>query len=273
MKLQKIFSIILICFITFQFNQAHADSEAPPRDYAIISADKNYIFVMLVPEEEIMQAWEYIGEEPTFYSTYIFETEISIEQFQNAEQKLFSLRTKYPCSGLYKNDGSNIPIWTVEWYAYYVYLFPDSEHLIRHGPWNRSESDENGGRSFNGLAYAFYKNGVEVAKYSVKDIVKDTNAISFSVSHYMWEKDFYINKSTGILYVETLDNQKYSYDVREMAKSVSNSKTVCIPNYKFSPYPIYVEYLPIFVALIAMLGVIFFYLQRIRKQRRMSQND
>jgi len=219
-------AIILLLSVTL----AKADREAAPFDYAIITEDKKFIFIMLVPDEEIRQAWDILGEEPSFYETRVFDSEISFDQWNDSLRKHFSLRKKYPCSGLYKNDGSITPLWTVSWYGD-VYLLPDGEHLIRKGPWNKKESRS----TFAGLAVAFYKNGFEVAKYSVDDLVKDTSAIQFSVSHYQWEDEERFDRETGLLFIRTLDHQKYTFDIRRMAESVQERNVECQPNYRFVP--------------------------------------
>lgn len=270
MKQYKFVLLTLIFSVVFQGNQVHADSEARPIDYAVITDDKAYIFVMLIPDEEIMRAWDYFGEEPTFYDTYVFTTEISkisVKQFLDAKQEPFSLRTKYPCSGLYKNDGSITPLWTVDWYAPIVYVYPDAEHLIRWDSIKRTEFDENDELNYESLAYAFYKNGIEVEKHFVQDVVKDTNAIHHSVSHYQWSKDIFVDKTTGLFHLETLDGQQYTYDIREMAKSITDKETSCSPNYKFSPYSRYIKPASIIVGSTVILGLLIFSFQTIRKRR------
>ncbi|MEW6083627.1 MAG: hypothetical protein AB1607_03430 [Chloroflexota bacterium] len=267
MNIKKLLFSVTLIIITMALlpSQANADSAVPPFDFAIFTADKKYIFVMLVPPEETTRTGELSPNGPPYYPTVIYDSD---EPWINGtEQADDSLRIKYPCSGLYKNNGSNRPIWTVDWYSYSVYLFPDGEHLIRLGPWNSIEF-ENGEPSFNGLAFAFYKNGVEVAQYKVKDVVKDTNAISFSVSHYMWLKDQHIDKSNGLLYVETRDNQKYTYDVREMARSIKGHETSCKPNHKYVPENTSNSQYTVTGAAFAVIlatGVIFW----LRKRRRL----
>jgi hypothetical protein len=108
---------------------------------------------------------------------------------------------------------------------------------------------------------------VEVAQYKVKDVVKDTSAISFTVSHYFWSKDYHIDKSSGLLYVETLDNQKYTYDVREMAASIYGRETSCKPNSKYVPK--IREYFPVSITgviLAAILGMTIILWSRKKKQ-------
>jgi hypothetical protein len=121
--------------------QVRADSQAPPFDYAIFTEDKNYIFIMLVPPKETTQMDEVSSKGPPYYPTVIYDSD---EPWENGTvQAPDYLRIKYPCSGLYRNNGSSTPIWTVDWYSYSFYLFPDGEHLVRRGPWNSIE-DKNG---------------------------------------------------------------------------------------------------------------------------------
>ena len=116
--------------------------------------------------------------------------------------------------------------------------------------------------SYIPLAYAFYKNGVEVAKYLVNEIVKNTNAMQLPVRHNIWGEDFFVDETTGFFHVETIDNQEYTYDIREMAKSITGKETSCTPNYKFSPYARYKEYAPAIVGVIVLLAVLLLSLRR-----------
>src|SRR5919201_540577 len=75
------------------------DHEAVPRRYVIVTKNRKFLFVMLPPP--------YLRRE--------FEPD------------------KYPASGLYPNDGSTRPIWTVEWYSWGrdVDISGDGVHLVR----------------------------------------------------------------------------------------------------------------------------------------------
>lgn len=245
-------TIVTTLFFTVRF--AKADREAAPYDYAIITADKEFIFVMLVPDEQIMKSWKHFGHEPTYYETRVFDVEISFEQSRGSIRKIFTLRKKYPCSGLYRNDGSITPIWTVDWYGD-VYLPGDGEHLIRQGPWTRQWE---GGKTsnFNGLAVAFYKNGLETAKYTINDLVKDKDAIKYSVSHLEWRKTQEFDKDTGLLYIETVDNIKYTFDIREISQSALGSHNSCKPNYRFVDPQSTRQSLGIVISFIAFLVLI-----------------
>lgn len=245
---------MIVAFLLLPIGSAQADKEATPFDYAIITEDKKYIFVMLVPDEEIMRSWDFLGEEPTFYRTRVFQTEISYEQYREADRETFFLRNKYPCSGLYKNDGSIIPIWTVDWYGS-VYLLGDGEHLIRRGPWHRTwESGKD--TQFDGLAVAFYKNGIEAAKYSVDDLVKDKEAIKYSVSHYEWRIKQEFDKVTGLLYIETVDHLAYTFDIQKVSETIHERHTDCKPNYRFSTPEPRKQVLELAISFVAFLVIV-----------------
>lgn len=127
--------------------QAFADHEAAPTEYKKVTKGGKYVFVLLAPQE-----WRKWGH----------------------------LHKTYPSSGLYVNDGSHKPLWTVDWYARNVEVCSDGVHLVRWGPWPRLGD---GGET---LALAFYKNGYEVKSYRVIDLFPDYERFPMTVSHYRW---------------------------------------------------------------------------------------
>ncbi len=129
---------------------AAADSEMPPRDYMTETENGQYIFVMLAPEQ-----WERYGKK--------------------------EIRKTYPRSGLYKNDGSTTPLWTVDWYSHHVFPSSDGRHLVEMGPW-ASETYQ--------LAVAFHKDGKRIKAYAIKDLVLDTSKLKHTVSHFFWRSAF-----------------------------------------------------------------------------------
>lgn len=88
-----------------------AEVGPPPRDYAVPSPDGRYLFVMLEPRE--------------------FKLEEKDEEKSVPHTE--TLREKYLSSGLYHNDGSKTPLWTVDWYANKVFVLSDGRRLIRFG--------------------------------------------------------------------------------------------------------------------------------------------
>ena len=43
-----------------------------------------------------------------------------------------AIRDKWTVSGMYRNDGSTTPLWTVDWYAYEVDVPNGGEHVVRY---------------------------------------------------------------------------------------------------------------------------------------------
>jgi hypothetical protein len=157
---------------------AQADSEAPPRDYKLVTGNGNYVFVMLVPSR-LIQSLTWLNRE---------------------------LRNKYPSSGLYLNDGSNTPLWTVDWYAINTYISSDGKHLIRMGPWPVKGN-------YSEVALSFYENGEEIKNYEVKDLVATPETLPESTSHYGWLEESFFDDKVGRMYIKTVNQEKYVFDV------------------------------------------------------------
>ena len=177
---RKLFLALLL--IGLSALTAFGDKPIPPHSYTIVSADGRYIFVMMAPRSE------------------------NDENFRPQEKstEALKIRKKYPASGLYLNDGSTVPLWTVDWYATAVLLPSDGVHLIRKGPWVSTSSDE---------ALTFFASGKELKAYKVKDLVSFTSLLPHSVSHFEWEKSIELDNERLILTVTTLHYDKFEFDV------------------------------------------------------------
>jgi hypothetical protein len=78
-------------------------------------------------------------------------------------------------------DGNLIEMWRTEgWYAFKVYLSEDGRYLVRMGLW---AGDQEG---HSDLAVAFYDKGKLLREYRVRDLLKERDALGYSVSHYDW---------------------------------------------------------------------------------------
>lgn len=166
--LQLIFLSLTLCV------PALADTPAPPRDYAKETEDGQYVFVMLAPPDRR------VSKDP-------------------------EIRKTYKESGLYRNDGSVTPLWTVYWYSFTVYPSSDSQHIVRMGPWASSVDQ---------LALAFYKNGREMKIYLIRDLVKDQSKLKHTVSHFFWQKESKYNDKEGTILIKTHDDQTYLFSVK-----------------------------------------------------------
>lgn len=87
-----------------------------------------------------------------------------------------------------KGDGKTEKLWSVDFYSGEAILTNDGKHLVAFGPWASSMSD---------LAIAFYAEGKELKKYSVKDLIPDESKLQHSVSHFFWQS-FDKKKARGL---------------------------------------------------------------------------
>lgn len=136
-----------------------ADSQVPPRSYTVLSPNGQYVFVMIAPLPPEQDAANY--REP--YASRIRE-----------------IRQTYSVSGLYPNDGSTTPLWTVDWYAWHVEISSDGVHLLRLNSVATSPDDE---------AIAFFANGRLLNSYRIRDLVDLPWLLPRSVSHIRWTSD------------------------------------------------------------------------------------
>jgi len=141
---------------------------------------------------------------------YIF---IMLADKQYDNKLLVSSKGKeYPFSGLYRNDGSIIPIWTVDWYAYRVYISLDGSHLVRMGgPPILQNYDK---PDLKQLAIAFYLNGELTKEYLISDLIKYPERLHKSIFHFEWRLNVLFDDKLGQLTIDTYDGQQYVFDVK-----------------------------------------------------------
>jgi hypothetical protein len=156
-----------------------ADFEDLPHNYAQAAEGGKHVFVMLAPEK--------YRKDPPRQAGFDF--------------------TKYPRSGLYPDDGSTNALWTIDWYAFSVTVASDGHHLVRWGDW-----PERG--QWGALALAFYKDGKELKRYRVLDLVVEPTKLPRSTSHYKWLKQHRFEDQAGRLTLETRMGERYVFDVK-----------------------------------------------------------
>ena len=151
---------------------AFADTPAPMSSYKRTSQTGAYVFVML--------------GRPDFGSESVGEWE------------------GYTLSGLYRNDGSKDPIWTVDWYAYNVDVSMDGVHLVRHG------GPTSG---LDGEAISFYANGELIRGYTVRDLVDDERGLTRSMTFLHWRRDGRFVDLRHEYMLFTLDGNAFTFDI------------------------------------------------------------
>ena len=175
--------VLFTMTLLFRASTSAADSIAPPSTYLVESADQQFVFVMVPPlslEQELRFLSEDFGE------------------------KTRKIREAHPVSGLYRNDGTSEPLWTVDWYASGAEIYSDGVHLVRHGPWAQRLSDE---------AISFFANGKLLRSYRVSDLIKDRSRLERTVSHFFWQEDVRLDDRALRYTVATVDRRCYVFDV------------------------------------------------------------
>ena len=162
---------------------AAGDSPARPSTYQVVSADQKFVFVMVPPYS--------LDEELKFWN-------------ESFGEKVRQIRSVHGVSGMYRNDGSSEPLWTVSWYAFGTEIFSDGVHLVRHGPWASKTSDE---------GISFFAKDRLIRTYRVSELVKDKSKLERSVSHFEWSADDRLDDGMLRYTLLTVDRRCYVFDV------------------------------------------------------------
>ena len=176
-------AILTVAVLMFADWLALADSIAPPFSYTKPTPDGKHLFVMISPQSPKDDASSWI---------------------ESKAQEIRRIRNTYTISGLYRNDGSSTPVWTVSWYAYDVEPLSDGIHLVRPGPWASSSDSE---------AVAFFASGKLIRSYTVGDLVAVPALMPHSVSHFMWRSDAHLNDDHKTYAIKTKQGERYTFDV------------------------------------------------------------
>lgn len=141
-KISVIRSLALaLLVLLFGASNALADQAGSPPDFTVVSPDGKHIFVM-------------------------------------ADQHGLT-ELGYPASGMYLNDGSREPLWTVDWKAF-VSVPSGGDVILRHGTWPQYS-----GR-YEEEAISFIVRGQVVRTYTAREIVDFPWLLPHTVSHYTW---------------------------------------------------------------------------------------
>jgi hypothetical protein len=161
---------------------AAADSIASPSTHETVSGNQQFVFVMVPPIslDDELKTWN-----------------------EDFGAKIRKIRAVHGISGLYRNDGTPVPLWTVDWYAYAVEIYSDGVHLIRHGPWASRMTDE---------AITFFAQSRLIKKYRVSDLVKDRRKLERTVSHFNWSIDSRLDDDALRYTLITVDHRCYVFD-------------------------------------------------------------
>lgn len=177
--MKKVFISLLTMIFMLMPRVASADSEVAPHSYKELASNNKFVFIMIYPNSE---------------------------EVKTEDGKI------YTKTGLYKNDNSIEPLWTIEGYSHKVYISPDGNYAAKLGPWPRLTEFNN--RDLNQLVVAFYDRGKLTREYYIKDLVVDENKLPRSVSHFQFNKELNFDEAQNILELETYDGSKYMFDMK-----------------------------------------------------------
>jgi len=175
---------------------ALADTPTPASSYKLITPGDRFVFVMISPHP--------------------VEQDTAGSRNDENAARIREIRRVFARSGMYRNDGSVEPLWSVDWYAMDVKLSSDGVHLVRQGPWAflpavRLHDFET---ALDQEAVSFFADGRLLRTYQIRELVDDQDHLTRSVSHLHWKKDGNLNDERLEYTLTTLDDNQFVFDVR-----------------------------------------------------------
>nr|MCH9675452.1 hypothetical protein [Gammaproteobacteria bacterium] len=109
-------------------------------------------------------------------------------------------------SGLYRNDGSLEPLWTIDWFAHSTHVTNDGRFMVRDGPW-AGATDQ--------LGIAFYDNGALISWFAIGDVVSDLNDLVHTTSHFFWRQgEAHFDADSGVYKFATVSGDRLEFHAK-----------------------------------------------------------
>ena len=194
-KFAEYWLLVLFVLLSLAFASCVlADSPWPPKTYKQITPGNKFAFVMI----------SYRPVEEEYHDTDWDPLPARLE-----------LRRVYKQNGMYRNDGSLDPLWTVDWHANRVELTSDGVHLVRHGPWALGPQGA-WGPALKQEALSFFANGQLLRSYQIGELVDDPTYLRRSVSHFEWDEyqEERLDHRQMLYTLRTADGNWYVFDLR-----------------------------------------------------------
>ncbi len=122
-----------------------------------------------------------------------------------SSQEIRALRRTYTQSGLYRDDGSTTPLWTIDWSEASVDVASDGVHLVRHAGWPLWDADRE--------AVSFFANGKLIRSYKIKDLVGHPKSLERSAFEIYWCRDQKFDDSKLTYTIDTAEVKRFVFDV------------------------------------------------------------
>src|SRR5262245_49537498 len=132
-----------------------ADKPVFPSSYSVVTKDERFVFVMLVPS--------------------------GMRSEERAKGK--EVQQKYDQSGLYRNDGSREPLWTVDGYSWKAYPASDGVHLVCVSLFVHH------GSSPPGQVLRFFANGKPTGVYTADELTSYSFLLPGSPTGKIWLRE------------------------------------------------------------------------------------
>jgi hypothetical protein len=110
----------------------------------------------------------------------------------------------YSASGLYPNNGTVVPRWTVDWYAGETHVSRDGRFLVR---------VESFPSDYTEVVLAFYDRGKLLREFAVGDLVSRPEVLQRTVSHFLWLDGVDLRDTTQTLRLRTLPGEAHTFDI------------------------------------------------------------
>ena len=145
---------------------------------------------------------------------------------KDAEKKAFrELREKYPTPGLYTSDTAQLvyPLPANEFAAYdHTFVSPDGVYLVRiDGDFWKTEQ-YTGGRmrpspeqelaQIDGPAVSFWRDGTKLKQYSVRDLIKNPEALPATPDHILWYASGVMTTDAPRFSLNTQESIRHTFD-------------------------------------------------------------
>lgn len=136
---------------------------------------------------------------------------------------------KYKWSGMYANDGSSEPLWTVDWQQR-VYLPDDGKHVVRIGGWNDYSA------TYREESFAFFSDGKPLKAYRVNELITfpyllPHSSAGYGINYAPLDPDL---KHDGV--VMKVDHGSSGYPINSGANFDNEKRTMRIETYHGDRY-------------------------------------
>jgi hypothetical protein len=190
-----------------------------PRTYTTPSPNEQFLWVMIAPRPASDNP--YLKPEQKPHEVEIYE------------------RYRATGSGMYRNDGSTTPLFTVDWYSYRVHPADDGRHFVRyHGDFALTERFPAGVRLANdevqkqadAPALSIHDGPRALKTYTVRELVKTIDALPHSLQHILWSAGGIMTSDGREFTLMTQDARQVFFDLqtgeiaRERAAGLGNAR-------------------------------------------------